>query len=108
VSGRARCDRGLRTGVMVVNASGRLGYRRPADVGITVLDNAGRPLTTEFKVPAFGWKLLWLDEVMPLAAHLGESGNGAMLVKSSDADLNCQMVTTTPKGAVSLQHLWGY
>lgn len=108
VFGRARCDRGLRTGVMVVNGSGRLGYRRRADVSITVLDNAGRPLTTELKVPAFTWKLVWLDEVMPLAAHLGESGNGAMLVKSADADLNCQVVTTTPKGAVSLQHLWGY
>ncbi len=108
VFGRARCDRGLRTGVMVVNASGRLGYKRPADVAISVLDNKGRPLTTEFKVPAFTWKLVWLDEVMPLAAHLGESGNGAMLVKSADADLNCQVVTTTPKGAVSLQHLWGY
>jgi len=108
VFGRARCDRGLRTGVMVVNGSGRLGYRRRADVSIAVLDNAGRPLTTEFKVPAFTWKLVWLDEVMPLAAHLGESGNGAMLVKSADADLNCQVVTTTPKGAVSLQHLWGY
>jgi hypothetical protein len=45
---------------------------------------------------------------MPLAANLGESGNGAMLVRSADADLNCQVVTTTPKGAVSLQHLWGY
>jgi hypothetical protein len=108
VFGRARCDRGLRTGVMVVNASGRLGYKRTAEVSITVLDNAGRPLTTEFKVPAFTWKLVWLDEVMPLAAHLGESGNGAMLVRSADADLNCQLVTTTPQGAVSLQHLWGY
>jgi hypothetical protein len=108
VFGRARCDRGLRTGVIAVNASGRLGYHRPADASITVLDNAGRPLTTEFKIPAFTWKLIWLDEVMPLAAHLGESGNGALLVKSADADLNCQIVTTTPKGAVSLQHLWGY
>ena len=108
VFGRARCDRGLRTGVLVVNASGRLGYHRPADVSISVLDAAGRPLTTEFRVPAFTWKLVWLDEAMPLAAHLGASGNGAMLVRSADADLNCQLVTTTPKGAVSLQHLWGY
>jgi hypothetical protein len=108
VFGRARCDRGLRTGVVVVNASGRLGYHQTAAASITVLDHAGRPLTTEFKVPAFTWKLIWLDEVMPLAAHLGESGNGPLLVKSADADLNCQIVTTTPKGAVSLQHLWGY
>jgi len=108
VFGRARCDRGLRTGVMVVNASGRLGYRRTAEASITVLDHSGRPLTTEFKIPAFTWKLIWLDEVMPLAAHLGGSGNGAMLVRSADADLNCQVVTTTPAGAVSLQHLWGY
>jgi hypothetical protein len=109
VFGRARCDNGMRTGVLVVNGSGRLNYRRPADVSITVLDHAGWPSSTEFSIPAFTWRLIWLDEAMPaLAAHLGGSGSGAMLVRSGDADLNCQLVTTTPGGAVSLQHLWGY
>ncbi|MBL8708250.1 MAG: hypothetical protein JNL25_03560 [Rhodospirillaceae bacterium] len=109
VFGRARCDRGLRTGVLVVNGSGRLSYRGQARSELIVINNEGKRLSAELTVPAFTWRMVWLDEVMPgLAAHLAPSGNGALLVQSGDADLNCQIVTTNPAGAVALQHLWGY
>lgn len=109
VFGRVRCDRGLRTGVLIVHGSGRLGYRGRARVEFIALNNEGRRLSSATNVPAFTARFTWLDEVIPtLAAHLGESGNGALLVQSADADLNCQIVTTSPGGAVALQHLWGY
>ena len=107
--GRVRCDKGLRTGVVTVHGSGRLGYRGRARVELIAINNAGRRLSGSINLPAFTASMVWLDEIIPdLAAHLGASGNGALLVQSADADLNCQIVTTSPAGAVSLQHLWGY
>jgi hypothetical protein len=109
VFGRARCDSGLRTGVMIVNASGRLAYRTVAEATFTVFNAEGNPLSGSVSIPAFNWRMVWLDEIIPdLAQHLGAVASGALLVRSGDADLNCQLVTLTPKGAVSLQHLWGY
>jgi hypothetical protein len=109
VFGRTRCDKGLRTAVVVAHGSGRLGYRGQARTDLVVINNDGQRLTATIDVPAFTWQLVWLDEVLPdLAAHLGQSANGALLVQSGDADLNCQIVTTSPAGAISLQHLWGY
>ena len=109
VFGRARCDKGLRTGVIVVNGSGRLNYRGVARTDLVVINNDGQRVVAQVTIPAFTWRMVWLDDMFPdLAAHLGHSGNGALLVQSGDADLNSQIVTTTPAGAVSLQHLWGY
>ena len=109
VFGRVRCDRGLRTGILTVHGSGRLAYRGQARTEFIALNNAGKRLSGSITLPAFTARFVWLDEIIPdLAAHLGESGNGALLVQSADADLNCQVVTTSPAGAVSLQHLWGY
>ena len=109
VFGRARCDAGLRTGVMIVNASGRLAYRTTAETTLTVFNNRGVPASGAVSVPAFSWRMVWLDELIPnLEEHLGAAANGALLIRSGDADLNCQLVTLTPQGAVSLQHLWGY
>jgi hypothetical protein len=109
VFGRARCDAGLRTGVMIVNASGRLGYRLPADATLSVFNQAGAAIAGTVTIPAFTWRMVWLDQLLPeLGAHLGSAASGALLVRSSDADLNCQLVTVTPAGAVALQHLWGY
>lgn len=109
VFGRVRCDQGLRTGVNIVNGSGRLSYRSPARVDLIAINNEGARLQARVTVPAFTWCMVWLDDLLPnLAAHLGASGSGALLVQSGDADLNTQIVTTSPKGAVALQHLWGY
>ncbi len=107
--GRVRCDKGLRTVVMLLNGSGRLNYRSLARTDLIAINNNGQRIQAQVEIPAFTWRLIWLDEVLPnLAAHLGDSGNGAMLVQSGDADLNTQIVTTSPTGAVALQHLWGY
>jgi len=109
VFGRARCDAGLRSGVMIVNASGRLAYRNSAETTLTVFNAEGNQLSGTVTVPAFTWRMVWLDELIPnLAQHLGPTANGALLVRSGDADLNCQLITLSPQGAVALQHLWGY
>ncbi|WP_368413415.1 hypothetical protein [Dongia sp.] len=109
VFGRARCDNGLRTGIVLLHGSGRLNYRGTARVDLIVINNEGARMQVRVNVPAFTWRMAWLDELMPnLATHLGASGNGALLVQSGDADLNADIVTTSPKGAVALQHLWGY
>ncbi|HVO02065.1 MAG TPA: hypothetical protein VMT54_07685 [Candidatus Cybelea sp.] len=103
--GRVRCDHGIKTGIVVVNASGRLAYRKSARVTLAVFNHAGLQISTELTLPAFTARLVWLEEAMPLLlVHLG-GGMGALQVRSDDAELNCQIVTTTPKGAVSLQSL---
>jgi hypothetical protein len=109
VFGRVRCDKSLRTGIMIVNGSGRLNYRTSARVDLIVINNEGARVSTRVTVPAFTWRMVWFDEAIAnLAAHLGPSGNAALLVQSGDADVNSQIVTTSATGAVSLQHLWGY
>lgn len=109
VFGRVRCGNGLRTGIMIVNGSGRLNYGSSARVDLIVLNNEGLRQQARVTVPAFTWRMVWFDEVIPtLAQHLGASGNGALLVQSGDADINSQIVTTSAQGAVAMQHLWGY
>ncbi len=107
--GRVRCDRKLRTGVALINASGRLNYRKSARTDLIVINNQGERIQKRVDIPAFAWGEFWFDELMPgLAEHLGSSGNGTLLVQSGDADLNAEIITTNPAGAVALQHLWGY
>ncbi|WP_374649750.1 hypothetical protein [Dongia sp.] len=107
--GRVRCDRDLRTGIVLANGSGRLNYRGTARTDIIVINNDGARIQARVSIPAFTWRMVWCDELFPaLAGHLGESGNGTLLVQSGDADLNAQIVTTSQAGAVALQHLWGY
>jgi hypothetical protein len=106
---RTRHGGGYRTALLIVNGSGSLDYKREGTAEVTVFNTAGRAKTTGFSLPPFGWRLAWIDEVIPdLAAHLGSAGNGALLVGSKNADMNCQIVTVSDKGAVSLQHMWGY
>ena len=107
--GRATNRHGLRSAVLAINGSGWVGHAAPAELELTVRDLAGRPISARVEIGAFRWKLVWLDEVMPgLDAHLGGAGYGPLLVTSLIGDCNCQMVTVSAKGAVSLQHMWGY
>jgi hypothetical protein len=107
--GRVRSAGGYRTALLVANGSGSVHYRRSAALDVTVTNNAGVAKTADLVLPPFGWKLAWLDELIPdLKRHLDPTGVGALLVGSKAADLNCHMVTLSPRGAVSLQHLWGY
>lgn len=106
---RARHGGGYRTGLLVVNGSGSIDYKRQGTAELTVFNTRGQGRSASFTLPPFGWRLAWIDEVIPdLAGHLGQAGNGALLVGSKNADLNCQIVTVSDAGAVSLQHMWGY
>lgn len=106
--GRVLHRDGVRSGVLLVNASGYQEYGTTANAEISVLSPDGRTEAAECTVAAFTSRLIWLDELFfDLSAHLSE-GFGTMLVQSRDADINCQMVTSTAEGAVSLQHMWGY
>ncbi len=107
--GRVRCVGGYRTGVFIANASGNLNYTMEARCEISAINHAGRRLSHLATLPAFGARLIWLDDVLPgLPAHLGESGIGTLQVKSADADVTAHVVGLSPQGAVGLQHLWGY
>lgn len=109
VIGRVRTKDGYRTGVYVTNASGNLAYDMPAEVEISAINNAGRRLSYFLTLPAFGARVVWLDDELPgLAQHLGASGIATLQVKSADADLNAHVIGVSPQGAVGLQHLWGY
>jgi hypothetical protein len=106
---RVRSGGGYRTGLLVVNGSGRLDYKRTATAEATVFNTHGKAQSAPFSLPPFGWRLAWIDELIPnLGAHLGAAGNGALLIGSKNTDLNCQIVTVSDAGAVSLQHMWGY
>jgi hypothetical protein len=109
VIGRVRCKDGMRTGVFLANASGNLNYDMTARVEISAINNAGRRLSHFLTLPAFGSKIVWLDDALPdLAHHIGPSGVATLQVKSPDADLTAHVLGLTPTGAVGLQHLWGY
>jgi hypothetical protein len=109
VIGRVRCKDGYRTGVYVANASGNLNYAMTAEVEISAINHAGRRLSHFVTLPAFGSRLVWLDDELPdLARHVGPSGVATLQVKSADADLTSHVVGASPQGAVGLQHLWGY
>ena len=107
--GRARCDRGYRTGVLVVNGSGWLGHKEPASVEFTVRALSGEGRSGSVQIPAFCWRIVWLDEVIGgLAEHLGQAGWGSLLVQSPFNDFNCQLLSRNATGGVSLQHMWAY
>lgn len=109
VVGHVRNRNGLRTAVLVANGSGHLAHTTTATVRVRVHESWGTARAGEVTLPAFTWRLIWLDELIGgLEEHLGPAGYGACLVSSTDADVNCQILTCSSAGAVSLQHLWGY
>lgn len=109
VIGRVRTRGGFRTGVFVANGSGNLNYDMTARVEIAAINNQGERLSHHLTLPAFGARIVWLDDVLPgLAHHTGDSGIAALQVKSADADLTAHVLGLSPQGAVGLQHLWGY
>jgi hypothetical protein len=109
VMGRVRTKNGYRTGVYIANGSGNLRYEMTAEAEISAINNAGRRLSHYVTLPAFGTRVVWLDDVLPdLAQHVGPSGAATLQVKSADADLTAHVIGVSPSGAVGVQHLWGY
>jgi hypothetical protein len=106
---RARNGGGFRTAVVANHASGRLDYKALGHLTLTLLNRRGESLAAEAELPSFSWRYLWLDEILPGLADFAAPGVSLpILATSMDADINCQIVTLTENGAVSLQHMWGY
>jgi hypothetical protein len=109
VIGRVRCKDGYRTGVFVANGSGNLNYDMAVTVEISAINHDGRRLSHFLDLPAFGSRVVWLDDDLPdLKKHIGPSGVATLQVKSADADLTAHVLGVSPQGAVGVQHLWGY
>jgi hypothetical protein len=109
IVGQVRSARGLRTGILVVNGAGNLSHATTATVKVRLHAPDGAARTAEADVTAFTGRVLWADELFEgLAQFLGEGGYGTILVTSADADVNCQILTCSTAGSVSLQHMWGY
>lgn len=109
LTARARSGRGFNTAVVAVHGSGRINYKQKAKLKIAVYALDGSSREAEVSVPSFTARLIWLNELWPdLASFLGPNGIGPLLVTSQDADINCNIVTTSTDGAISLQHMWGY
>jgi hypothetical protein len=106
--GRALVEEGKRSGLLVVNASGAQAYSTTARVSYLLLDPSGRERVAERPCPPFATQLLWLDELFEDPGQHLPDGYGTVLIRSRDADLNVQLVTTEGQGRVALQHLWGY
>ncbi|MDY0873660.1 hypothetical protein [Dongia rigui] len=106
---RARSSGGFRTSVVAVHASGRTAYHGTAMLKITVFNLLGQSREAEVPVPSFTSRTIWLDALWPdIEGFLGATGVGAILATSYEADINCQILTVSNAGAVSLQHMWGY
>ncbi len=109
IVGQVRSARGLRTGVLAVNGSGNLSHSTSATVKLRLHAPDGTARTAEADIAAFTGRVLWADELFDgLDQFLGEGGYGTVLVTSADADVNCQILTCSTAGSVSLQHMWGY
>ena len=109
IVGQVRSARGLRTGILAVNGAGNLGHSTRATVKVRLHAPNGTARTAEADVTAFTGRVLWADELFDgLDQFLGEGGYGTVLVTSAEADVNCQILTCSTAGSVSLQHMWGY
>jgi len=109
IVGQVRTVGGLRTGILAVNGAGNMGHSTTAKVRVRLFAPDGGARTAEAVLPAFTGSVLWADELFDgLEQFLGDSGYGTVLVTSADADVNCQILTCSAAGSVSLQHMWGY
>jgi hypothetical protein len=109
IVGQVRTAHGLRTGILAVNGSGNLSHSTGATVKVRLHAPDGAARTAEAELAAFTGTVLWADELFDDLSHfLGESRYGTILVTSADADVNCQILTCSKTGSVSLQHMWGY
>jgi hypothetical protein len=108
VIGHVRCKGGLRTALLVVNASGNLNHSTPAQVRVRLHSPSGESRTGHVNVAAFTYQLVWMDELFDDLTAFLDAGYGTCFINSPDADVNCQIITTSVDGSVSLQHLWGY
>ena len=107
--GRAVSKPDMKTALLLVNASGYLGYDLPAEVKVTLFDKSKQIDSVDLKMDAFTHKFIWLDELFnDLDKKLGRSGYGAVLIQSKNADINAQMVSRYKDKGLSFQHLWGY
>ncbi|WP_374368354.1 hypothetical protein [Dongia sp.] len=106
---RARVGTGYRTAVLACHGSGRLDYKANGALTLSVLNRKGERRAGTVVVPSFAGSLIWLDDLIPdLAGFLGAENVGPLLATAPNADINCQIVTVSDAGAVSLQHMWGY
>lgn len=109
IVGHVRTARALRTGVLAVNGAGNLSHSMTATVKVRLFAPTGESRTAEAQITPFTGTVLWVDELFDgLEQFLGEGGYGTILVTSADADVNCQILTCSKGGSVSLQHMWGY
>jgi hypothetical protein len=109
IIGHVRSARGLRTGILAVNAAGNLNHSARATVKVRLHAPTGEVRTGAVQLAAFTGKVTWVDELFDgMESFLGEGGYGTVLVTCADADVNCQILTCSTAGSVSLQHMWGY
>lgn len=109
IIGHVRSARGLRTGILAVNGAGNLSHSARATVKARLHSPSGSVRGGEIELAAFTGKVTWVDELFEdMAGFLGDGGYGTVLVTCADADVNCQILTCSTAGSVSLQHMWGY
>ena len=92
----------------VTNGSGDANYCEDSEVHLRVIAPDGTEIAGHTRLPAFGHRLLWLDEVTPAWREHLRQGFGTVIVQSSDADLNTNLITIRDGRTVTMQHMWGY
>jgi hypothetical protein len=109
IIGHVRSARGLRTGILAVNGAGNLNHSARATIKVKLHAPSGSARTGELELTPFTGQVVWLDELFDgMEEFLGSGGFGTILVTCADADVNCQILTCSTAGSVSLQHMWGY
>jgi hypothetical protein len=107
--GRVVCRDAMRTGLVMVHASGDANLAGDAHAEVYVLDPRGREHVREVTLPPFTHRQIWLDELFGDLKSLLPEGFGSVMILSPDRDLNTQLLTHDRAAkTVSLQHLWGY
>ncbi len=71
-----------------------IGFGRTGEVELSAVHGQGRLGSTSYS--------------RNCEAFLGAGGYGTILVTCAEADVNCQILTCSTAGSVSLQHMWGY
>lgn len=104
---RGVSDGDLDTRILVMAASGDLGFRGASDAEIRFYRPDSAWLRAKRAIPAWTHRIWSLGELFPDLRSFCPEGRGYLRVTCTDMDLNVYGITDR-RGGLGLQHFWGY
>lgn len=96
-----------RTLLLLAFGSGNLNINKTCEATIELIAFDGRSISRPIKLSSLTHVCVYMDELFPEFTEFLKDEGAALRISCGEADLNAQIVTRA-KGAMSLQHLWGY